>query len=34
MFLFGGEINGTVIAARRRRLQARAQSRKDTIKLL
>ncbi|ACL59377.1 YihY/virulence factor BrkB family protein [Methylobacterium nodulans] len=34
MFLFGGEINGTIIAARRRRLQARAQSRKDTIKLM
>ncbi len=34
MFLFGGEINGTVIAARRRRLQARAQSRRETIKLL
>jgi membrane protein len=34
MFLFGGEINGTVIAARRRRLQARAQSRRDTIKML
>ena len=26
MFLFGGEINGTVIAARRRRLQARMQA--------
>ncbi|MFE1600227.1 YihY/virulence factor BrkB family protein [Methylobacterium sp. ID0610] len=34
MFLFGGEINGTVIAARRRRLQAKAQARKDTIKLM
>ncbi len=29
MFLFGGEINGTVIAARRRRLQARMQARRD-----
>ncbi len=27
MFLFGGEINGTVIAARRRRLQAKMQAR-------
>jgi membrane protein len=34
MFLFGGEVNGTVIAARRRRLQAKAQSRKDTITLM
>ena len=34
MFLFGGEINGTVIAARRRRLQAQAQRRRDTVKLL
>ncbi len=29
MFLFGGEINGTVIAARRRRLQAQAQRRRE-----
>ncbi|KQP51715.1 ribonuclease BN [Methylobacterium sp. Leaf399] len=29
MFLFGGEINGTVIAARRRRLQARMQARRN-----
>lgn len=28
MFLFGGEVNGTVIAARRRRQQARMQARK------
>lgn len=27
MFLFGGEVNGTVIAARRRRLQAKVQAR-------
>ena len=27
MFLFGGEINGTVIAARRQRLQARMRAR-------
>lgn len=29
MFLFGGEINGTVIAARRRRLQVRMQEKRD-----
>ncbi|MGY2050951.1 YihY/virulence factor BrkB family protein [Methylobacterium sp. JK268] len=34
MFLYGGEVNGTLLAARRRRLQAKAQSRKDTIKLM
>jgi membrane protein len=30
MFLLGGEINGTVIAARRRRLQARMAARRQT----
>jgi membrane protein len=34
MFLFGGEINGTVIAARRRRLQARMQAKHERARLL
>lgn len=32
MFLFGGEINGTVIAARRARLQARMQARRAGVR--
>jgi membrane protein len=32
MFLFGGEINGTVIAARRARLQARMQARRVGVR--
>ncbi|MER2267509.1 YihY/virulence factor BrkB family protein [Methylobacterium oxalidis] len=34
MFLFGGEINGTVIAAKRRRLQARMQARQERSAVL
>ena len=32
MFLFGGEVNGTVIAARRARLQARMKARQAGVR--